>query len=126
MNDSPRKIFLIEDNPSLVKVYKQRLEKEGFEVIVSASGGEAVQRVNEERPDLIILDLILPEKSGFEILRELKESASTKDIPVLVLSVLEQQRDIDEAKRLGATEYLMKPETALDDLVEHVKKTMKG
>lgn len=117
-------IFLIEDDPSLSKIYSQRLAKEGFKVSIAAEGTEGLRRARNENPDLIILDLILPGISGFEALRQLKADQKTKDIPTIVLTILEQEEDVKEALRLGAASYLFKSETALDDLAEIVKKNL--
>ncbi len=119
-----KKIFLIEDDPSLSKIYFQRLEKEGYKVSVAAEGSEGLRRVGEEKPSLVILDLILPGMSGFEILRQLKTDSKTKQIPVLVLTILEQDEDVKEALRLGASGYLFKSDTGIDDLIGAVEKHM--
>lgn len=121
-----KKIFLIEDDPSLSKIYNARLGKEGYAVFLAAEGFEGLRRVGEEEPDLVILDLILPGMSGFEILRQLKSDPKTKHIPVLVLTILEQDEDVKEALRLGASGYLFKSDTGTDDLVAQVKKHLLG
>ncbi len=117
-----KKVFLIEDDPSLSKIYSARLTEKGYKVLLAAEGLEGLRRVKDEMPDLVLLDLILPGMSGFEILRQLKSDPGTKHIPVLVLTVLEQAEDIREALKLGASGYLSKPETGAEELIAHVEK----
>lgn len=118
------KILIIEEDRFLVKLYGDKLRREGFEVIEAVSSEEGLHKVFEEKPDLIILDLVLPRKSGFEVLSEIKLEPETKDIPVIILSNLGQQSDIKKALELGATIYLIKTEISVNQLPEIVKEQL--
>ena len=116
-----KKILFVEDEPSLQKTIKEVLTQEKFEVLIASDGEEGLKLVKEKKPDLILLDLILPKKDGFEVLKELKEDDNTKDIPVIVLTNLEGTGDVEKALELGATTYLVKANYELDDILKLVK-----
>lgn len=116
-----KKILLAEDEQFLARTYKNKLEIENFEVISAADGEDAIAKIRSEKPDLIILDLMMPLKSGFEVLQEIKSDESVKHIPVIVASNLGQQSDIDEAKRLGAIDFMVKSNISLKDMATKVK-----
>ncbi len=116
-----KKILIVEEDKFLIKLYSQKLQREGFEVIGAVSGEEGFHKSVTEQPDLIILDLILPYKSGFEVLSDLKLNEKTKNIPVIILSNLGQESDIRRAKELGAETYVVKPDFSVNQLPEIVK-----
>lgn len=116
-----KKILLAEDEQFLARTYKNKLEVENFEVISASDGEEAVAMIRSEKPDLILLDLMMPIKSGFEVLQEIKGDESVKHIPIIVASNLGQQSDIDEAKRLGAVDFIVKSNVSLKDMAAKVK-----
>lgn len=118
------KILLIDDDQSLADIFKTVLEKAGFEVITANDGKTGLEKANSEAPNLILLDQILPDAKGTEILKNIKTSA-LKDIPVAILSNFGQSELIEEALNLGAVEYLLKYQIAPEDLVNKVKKIMK-
>jgi len=115
------KVLIIEDDRFLLKLYADKLQREGFEVLSSLTGEEGLNKVSVEKPDLIILDLILPGKNGFEVLSELKLNPGTKDIPVIILTNLGQEADIKKGLELGADTYLVKTDFSLSQLPEVVK-----
>ncbi|MFZ6035548.1 MAG: response regulator transcription factor [Patescibacteria group bacterium] len=119
--NNPAHILLVEDEQALLKIYSNKLRKSGFEVSVAITGDEALRKAQAEHPDIILLDLILPGKDGFMVLEELKKQEYTKDIPVVILSNLGQQSDVERGKALGAIDYLVKADVGLMDLVEKVK-----
>ncbi len=121
-----KKILLVEDEQSLLKIYSNKLRNSGFDVSVAITGDEALRKAQTEVPDLILLDLILPGKDGFLVLEELKQKEATKHIPVVILSNLGQQTDIDRGKLLGAVDYLVKSDVGLMDLVEKVNHYLGG
>ena len=129
MNESPssqtatkqKRVMLIEDDEFLWRAYKDGLTRAGLGLSVVTDGGEAVDKVREVMPDLILLDLILPGKDGFEILSELMKDADLKGIPVLVLSNLGQSQDIKRALDLGAVDYLVKTNTSMREVLAKVK-----
>jgi len=105
----------------LRKLYRDQLTREGFLFIEATNGVEGVSKVRSEKPDLVLLDLILPRKSGFDVLEEIKSSSDLKDIPFIVLSNLGQESDINEAMALGAQHYLIKTDTRLSEVVDKIK-----
>ena len=116
-----KKILLVEDDLFLSRAYTSALTNEGFTVIGATDGVEAMERAKLERPDLILLDLILPRKNGFEFMEDIKKDDELKDIPILVFSVLDQARDIEKAKALGALDYIVKSRVSLKDAVEKIR-----
>lgn len=115
------KILIIEDEEALAKVLKEKLEKEGYEVDVVDNGVDAFPTADKTRPNLIILDLILPKKDGFEVLEELKSHAELKLVPIVVLSNLGEDEHIKRAIGLGASDYFVKTQHPLLEIVEKVK-----
>ncbi|TSC82098.1 MAG: hypothetical protein G01um101420_628 [Parcubacteria group bacterium Gr01-1014_20] len=116
-----KKILVIEDDRFLSSLMKARLEKEGFTAIQAFDGEEALNLLKQDKPDLIVMDLIMPKVSGFELLESISLDPQISRIPVMILSNLGQDSDIDKVKRLGAVEYFVKVKTSIDDLVTHVK-----
>lgn len=115
------KILLIEDSKFILNAYRDGLELAGFEVVVAEDGNQADEALGSFTPDLILLDLILPGKDGFEILADLKLDDRLKEIPVIILSNLGQQKHIQDGKELGAVDYLVKADVTLKEVVEKVK-----
>lgn len=116
-----KKILFIEDESSLQKTVGKALEQEGFEVLSALDGEIGLNITREQNPDLILLDLILPQKDGFEVLKELKADDATKNIPVIVITNLESPQDVQMAIDLGAKTYLVKANYSLDDVVKKIK-----
>lgn len=119
-----KKILFIEDEFTLQKTMGEFLEKEGYKVIHALDGEIGLKLAEKEKPDLILLDLILPKLSGFEVLRKLKDKEDTKDIPIIVLTNLGEIDDIEKALALGATTYLVKADQDLDDVLRKIKQTL--
>ncbi len=120
-----KKILFIEDEPSLQKTINEIFTQEGFKILSALDGEEGLKLIKKEKPDLILLDLILPKKDGFEVLKEIKEDEETKDIPVIVLTNLEGVGDVEKALSLGAATYLVKASYELEDIVVKVKQILK-
>ncbi len=118
------KVLIVEDEELLAKVLKEKFEKESFDVAVASDGAEVLPLAEKNSPDLILLDLILPKKSGFEVLAELKADPELKIIPVIVLSNLGQDEEIKSALNLGAADYLVKTEHPINEVVEKVKQQL--
>lgn len=115
-------ILIVEDDKFLLKLLETKFQKEGFSVLTAENGIQAMEILKAGRlPTLILLDLILPEKNGFEVLAEIKASPETHDIPVLIISNLGQDTDISRGKELGAIEYFVKSDISVNDLVKHIK-----
>ena len=119
------KILFVEDEPTLQKELNEILQQEGFKILSAFDGEEALKMSRAENPDLILLDLILPKKDGFEVLKELKADEKMKDIPVIVLTNLEGVGDVEKAIELGATTYLVKANYKLEDVVRKIKDFLK-
>ncbi|MBL7154931.1 MAG: response regulator [Candidatus Portnoybacteria bacterium] len=118
-------ILFIEDEPFFQKAVGQFLEKEGFQTKSALDGQVGLALAKKFKPDLILLDLILPKQDGFEVLKELKKDATTKDIPVIILTNLEGGTDVEKALSLGATTYLVKANYELEEVVKKIKQTLK-
>lgn len=120
MSKKKYKILVAEDDNFLAKVVKDELEGEEFEVILAKDGGEALSMLKSEKPDLMLLDLIMPIKNGFRVLEELKLDKSKK-IPIIVLSNLGQDIDIKKALSSGAVDYLIKSDFTMEAIVNKVR-----
>ena len=121
METSNAKVLLVDDDPFLSNLLKVRLQKENVDVILAKDGEEALNRIETEKPGLVLLDLILPKKSGFEVLEKTSVDPQLKDMPVIIISNLGQTSDIQRGKELGAVEYYVKAKISIDDLVGKVK-----
>ncbi|MFA5933469.1 MAG: response regulator [Microgenomates group bacterium] len=119
------KVLVVEDDQFLTSAYRVKLAKAGFEIIVAADGEEALSVLAKDIPDVILLDLVLPKKDGFEVLKEIRANEKLKSIPVLIASNLGQKEDIDRGKSLGATDYIVKSDMTLDDLVNKINSLIK-
>lgn len=116
-----KKILFIEDESALQKTFGDLLRQEGYEVISALDGESGLRIAQELRPDLILLDLILPRLDGFEVFRKLKEAKETANIPVIILTHLESIKDVERAMELGATTYLVKANYTLEEVLQKVK-----
>ncbi|MDE2103593.1 MAG: response regulator [Patescibacteria group bacterium] len=110
----------MEDDPFLSQLLGTRLQRAGLEVDKATDGEEAVSYLKNNKPDLVLLDLILPKKSGFQVLEEMRADPLVKDAPVIIISNLSQDSDVTKGKELGAVEYYVKARTSIDDLVSRV------
>ena len=113
-------ILLVEDDIFLSSLLKTRLEKEGLVVNLTKTSDEALANLKQASPDLILMDIILPGKSGFEAMEQIAAEPSASKIPVMIISNLGQESDIARGKQLGAVEYLVKAQTPIDELVKRV------
>ncbi|MFH1170421.1 MAG: response regulator [Candidatus Vogelbacteria bacterium] len=120
----PKKILLAEDDKFLSTAMGEKLVREGFEVLRASNGIDAVTLAKAEHPDLVLLDIIMPQKTGFEVLSELRLDSATRDIPVIVLSNLGQEVDIKKARDLGAIEYLVKSDVKMRVVVAKIKEAL--
>jgi DNA-binding response OmpR family regulator len=120
-----KKILLIEDESVLQKALGSALKEQNYEIANAFDGEKGLNIAISQIPDLIILDLILPKKEGFEVLRALKESPETKKIPVIILTNIERIEDIEKALALGAAAYLIKTQYKLEEIVQKVKGILK-
>jgi CheY-like chemotaxis protein len=125
MADQPTRILLAEDDRFLRKAAEASLRRSGYVVVPAADGEEALRLARSEAPDLILLDLIMPKLQGFEVLKALKADAATAGIPVIILSNLSQDRDVQQAIEGGAAAYVVKANLSLKELVKKVQETLR-
>jgi DNA-binding response OmpR family regulator len=117
-------ILVVEDDKFLVNIYRIKFTEKNFEVIVAMDGVEAINELQKKIPDIILLDLLMPKKDGFEVLTELKKKIEWKDIPVVVATNLGQSEDIKRALAMGANNYFVKSNVRIDEVVDTVMKTI--
>jgi CheY-like chemotaxis protein len=118
--EGARRVLLAEDDRFLRRAAEACLRRRGLDVLTAADGEEALRLARAEPLDLILLDVIMPKLEGFQVLKALKEDEATARIPVIILSNLEQERDVAQAKALGAIAFLVKAHLSLQDLVDRV------
>lgn len=104
-----KNILVVDDSSTSTFLMESFLEENGYHVTVAEDGLEAIKLIEKQIPDVIFLDLMMPKKSGFEVLKEIRENERTKDIPVIIISAKTEHDDIQKAKEIGATEYIYKP-----------------
>jgi len=118
------KILLVEDDPFLVDIYSQKLKKAGFEVGVVTDGSKVLGAIKEQNPELLMLDIVLPEMDGWEILEELGRTPQFSKLKVMVFSNLGQKAEVEKGMKLGAVKYLIKADYTPSEVVEEVKKLL--
>ena len=116
-----KRILIVEDEPFLVEMYTARFEQAGYEVRVAYNGTTVAELVKSEHPDIILLDIVMPETDGYEVLRQLKKNKSLSLTPILVFSNLGQDAEIEKGKKLGADKYLVKSDYTPSQLVKEVE-----
>jgi two-component system phosphate regulon response regulator PhoB len=116
-----KKILLVEDDDALANVYMTRLEAEGFTMMRAANGEEALSVAKEYRPDLVMLDVMMPKVSGFEVLDIMRNTPETADVKIMMLSALGQEGDKQKADSLGANDYLVKSQVVITDVITRVR-----
>lgn len=121
MPEGRKKVLIIEDDDHISKVYQIKLSKENVDTVVARDGEEGIAMVSSEKPDLVLLDLMIPKKDGFVVLEEVKKTELGKKIPILVLSNLGQEGDIKRAIGLGAADYFIKVNLSIQEIVDKVK-----
>ncbi len=119
METQGKKILIIEDERPISRALELKLIRAGFDASTAADGEEGLNYLSKQKVDIILLDLMMPKKDGFAVLKELKEKGVTT--PVLVLSNLGQQEDANRAKALGAKEFFIKSNTPIADIVQHIE-----
>lgn len=123
-NKIMKKILFVEDESALQKTFGDILKRENYEVVSALDGELGLKLAKSEKPDLILLDLILPKMDGFGVLEKLKEDQETKEIPVIILTNIGRMEEISRALELGAKTYLVKANYTLQEVVEKVKKAL--
>lgn len=117
----PKRILLVEDDDALANVYLSRLQAEGFELRRVANGEEALASALSFKPDLVLLDVMMPKVSGFDVLDILRNTPETSNLKIVMLTALSQDSDKERAESLGVDDYLVKSQVVMADVVERVK-----
>lgn len=119
-SENEKTLLLVDDDQFITIAYKDGLERAGYKVSVAHDGEEALEAMKSIKPDMVLLDLIMPKMNGFELLQDMKEDKDLKDIPVLVLTNLSQDSDREEALSYGVVDFLVKADVSLKDLVNRL------
>ncbi|PIR13585.1 response regulator [Candidatus Falkowbacteria bacterium CG11_big_fil_rev_8_21_14_0_20_39_10] len=124
MAKAKKKILITEDEQSISNVLRNKLERYGFEVILASTGEESLNKTKAMKPDLVLLDLIMPHKDGFQVLEEMKKDKDMKKIDVIVFSNLGQEADMKRTKEMGASDYIIKSNMSISEVVEKINKVL--
>jgi len=119
-----KKILIIEDDQFLLDIYATKLKEEGFEVEGAVNGEVALKKLEESQPDLILLDIILPMKGGFDVLKEIKKDERFKKLPIIIISNLSRKEDMKKGLSMGAVKYLVKANYTPSQIVKEIKKIL--
>jgi DNA-binding response OmpR family regulator len=119
------RVILVEDDTFLSGMYVKKLELEGFEVMLASDGKQGLKMIQDQLPDLILLDIMLPKMSGFDLLKEIKKEKNTKNIPVILLTNLGQKKHVEKGFALGAQDYLIKAHFMPSEVIDKVKNILK-
>jgi len=120
-----KRILLIEDDPFIADIYLTKLKETGFEVEIAKDGEKALKQIQKKKPDLLLLDVVLPNINGWELLRKVKADPKLKDIKVIILSNLEQRVEIEKGLKLGANKYLIKAHYTPSEVIAIVEEAFK-
>ena len=125
MNEEQKlKIILVEDDPFLASMYVSKLETANYEIMSEEDGKKGYELIAKEKPDLVLLDILLPGMDGFEVLKKLKDNEELKNIPVILLTNLGQKNDVEKGLDLGADDYLIKAHVTPSEVIEKIKKAV--
>lgn len=119
-----KKVLVVDDDIPLQEMYQERLELAGFDVKTASDGQEGIEQAREYRPDLILLDVMMPRANGFDVLAILRKEESTSHIPVLMLTALVQESAREKAREAGAQGYIIKSETMPGEVIKKIQETL--
>jgi DNA-binding response OmpR family regulator len=117
-----KKILLVEDDPFLIDIYNTKLSESGFQVEIVSDGRECINKLSEFNPDLILLDIVLPNMDGWEVLSQIRNNDKFKKLKVVILSNLGQKGDVERGLNLGAAKYFIKAHYTPSEIIEEIKK----
>ena len=120
-----KKILIIEDDKFLRELITRKLLNEAYEVSEAVDGEEGIKKIKEEKPDLVLLDLILPGIDGFEVLSQMRKESALSSIPVIILSNLGQKEDVEKGLKMGAVDYLIKAHFTPGEIIDKIKAALK-
>ena len=126
MTMTPKRVLLVEDDRFLRRACEKSLQQQGFTVSTAPDGEEALRAIHADPPDIILLDLLMPKVSGFEVLRDIRSDEKTRSIPVIILTNSSKETDIREIESLGVSAYLVKANLSLEELGSQVKQALEG
>ncbi len=121
MTDQIKKILIVEDEEIISDLLYKKLSEENYNVFLAKNGKEGLERIKILKPDLILLDIVMPEVDGFEVLEKMSQNIEMKNIPVIVISNLGQPEELARAKKLGAKDWLIKPRLNLKEIIDKIK-----
>ena len=116
-----KRILLVEDDPFLIDIYTTKIKEFGFMIDIVQDGDDALRKIKEEPPDLVLLDIVLPTVNGWEILKEIRRSNHLKNLKVIILSNLGEKREVERGLKSGADKYLIKAQYTPSEVVEEIK-----
>lgn len=116
------KVLVAEDDRFLMKLYEAKLAEANYDFITALNGVEAIDKIKAEKPDMVLLDVMMPQKNGFDVLAEMKADPELKDIPVVILSNLGQDGDVKKGLEMGAVDYIVKSNISIEDVISKVEK----
>ena len=119
-----KKILIVEDDPFIVDIYASQLKGQGYNVDTANAGEMALEKIKNNCPDLLLLDLLLPKMDGWEILKEMKKTKGMKSMPVIILSNLSQRAEVEKGLKMGAVKYLIKAHYTPSEVVDEIKKVI--
>lgn len=125
MDKQHKKILIVEDDLPTIDAVAFKLSQKGISASTALNGEEAIERLKREKYDLVLLDLLLPKKSGFEVLEELKANGQSKNAKVIVISNLGQEDNVKKAMSMGASDYILKTDISISGLIERIEKEVK-
>lgn len=126
MADIKQKVLIVDDDVFLSGIYATKLDLEGFEVDTARDGEEGLKAAAKSKPDIILLDVLMPKLDGFETLKRLKADPDLKDVPVIMLTNLGQKEDVEKGLQEGAEDYLIKAHFVPSEAVEKIRAVLKG
>lgn len=125
MQKEKNKILIIEDETALLYALQAQLSQNGFEILTATQGSEGLEKIKRFNPDLIVLDVLLPDMHGFEVLKQIKKDPKIKNIPVIILSNVGEKETVEEGLKLGADDYIIKTKHTLEEVLEKIKQALK-
>jgi DNA-binding response OmpR family regulator len=115
------KILLVDDEPEILEILSKKLEAQGFLTVRAFDGNEGLEKIRKERPDIVLLDIIMPYKGGFEMLRDMQSQEELRKIPVIMVSAKSEADSLFKSRDMGATDYLIKP-INFEELLKYIRK----
>jgi len=122
LKNKKKKILLIEDEQIIIDILVKKLKKEGYDIVVAMNGNQGLEKMRSQAPDVILLDMVMPQKGGMEVLEEMNKDKGLKKIPVIIISNSGQPVELDRAMTLGVSDWLVKTEFDPEEIIEKVKK----